>query len=53
MPFSGQSTAYAWYLAGCRTLEDVKQRKGGIELSRVQEIGLKYYDGARVLFHIR
>ena len=43
----GQSTAYAWYLAGCRTLEDIKDRKAGIELSRVQEIGLKYYDGAR------
>jgi hypothetical protein len=41
----GQSTAYAWYLAGCRTLEDIKQRKGGIELSQVQVIGLKYYDG--------
>ena len=50
-PFSfflpGQSTAYAWYLAGCRTLEDIKHRKGGIELSQVQEIGLKYYDGAQ------
>lgn len=42
----GQSTAYAWYLAGCRTLEDIKQRKGGIKLSQVQVIGLKYYDGA-------
>jgi Fingers domain of DNA polymerase lambda len=42
----GQPTAYAWYLAGCRTLEDVKQRKGGIELSHVQVVGLKYYDGA-------
>lgn len=41
----GQSTAHIWYLAGCHTLEDIKQRKGGIELSRVQEIGLKYYDG--------
>ncbi|KAH9996416.1 hypothetical protein BJV74DRAFT_883693 [Russula compacta] len=40
----GQSTARAWYLAGCRTLEDIKQRKGGIVLSRAQEIGLKYYD---------
>jgi Fingers domain of DNA polymerase lambda len=46
LPFSGQSTAYTWYLAGCRTLEDIKQRKGGIELSHVQQIGLKYYDGA-------
>jgi DNA polymerase lambda len=43
---SGQSTAYAWYLTGCRTLEDIEKRKGGIELSRVQIIGLKYYDGA-------
>jgi Fingers domain of DNA polymerase lambda len=42
----GQSTAYAWYLAGCRTLQDVKQRKGGIHLSQAQVIGLKYYDGA-------
>jgi DNA polymerase lambda len=41
----GQSTAYAWYLAGCRTLDDIEKRKGGIELSRVQVIGLKYYDG--------
>ncbi|KAH9957501.1 hypothetical protein BC827DRAFT_653010 [Russula dissimulans] len=40
----GQSTAYAWYLAGCRTLEDIKQRKGGIQLSQVQAIGLRYYD---------
>jgi DNA polymerase lambda len=54
LPFySGQSTAYAWYLAGCRTLEDIKQRKGGIELSHVQEIGLKYYDGARASHPIR
>ena len=44
---AGQSTAYAWYFAGCRTLEDIKERKGGIELSSVQVLGLKYYDGAR------
>ena len=42
----GQSTAYAWYFAGCRTLEDIKERKGGIELSRAQMLGLQYYDGA-------
>ena len=42
----GQSTAYAWYFAGCRTLEDIKERKGGIELSQAQVLGLKYYDGA-------
>lgn len=40
----GQTVAYTWYFAGLRTLDDVKQRKGGIELSSVQEIGLKYYD---------
>jgi DNA polymerase lambda len=42
----GQSTAYAWYFSGCRTLEDIKERKGGIELSQAQVLGLKYYDGA-------
>ncbi|KAF8498194.1 hypothetical protein F5888DRAFT_229651 [Russula emetica] len=40
----GQSTAYAWYFAGCRTLEDIEERKGGIQLSSVQVLGLKYYD---------
>ncbi|KAH9985907.1 Nucleotidyltransferase [Russula vinacea] len=40
----GQSTAYAWYFAGCRTLEDIKERKFGIELSQAQVLGLKYYD---------
>ncbi|KAI0296983.1 hypothetical protein B0F90DRAFT_1669646 [Multifurca ochricompacta] len=40
----GQSTAYAWYHAGCRTLEDIKERKGGVELSSAQVIGLRYYD---------
>jgi hypothetical protein len=43
---SGQSIAYSWYFAGCRTLDDIRARKGGIKLSSVQEIGLKYYDGA-------
>jgi hypothetical protein len=45
-PILGQSTAYAWYFAGCRTLEDIKGRKFGIELSQAQVLGLKYYDGA-------
>ena len=45
LPRPGQSIAYAWYFAGCRTLDDVRKRKGGIKLSSVQEIGLKYYDG--------
>ncbi len=53
LPFSlrasalqGQSIAYAWYFAGCRTLDDIRERKGGIKLSSIQELGLKYYDGA-------
>nr|BAF37047.1 DNA polymerase lambda [Coprinopsis cinerea] len=40
----GRSTAYKWYNAGCRTLDDIRQGKGGVKLSAVQEIGLKYYD---------
>ncbi|KAH8114995.1 Nucleotidyltransferase [Phellopilus nigrolimitatus] len=40
----GLNTAHNWYAAGCRTLEDIKQRKGGIQVTYVQEIGLKYYD---------
>lgn len=43
---TGPATAYAWYFAGCRTLGDIKERKCGIELSPVQVLGLKYYDGA-------
>ncbi|KAI0369528.1 hypothetical protein BV20DRAFT_1053124 [Pilatotrama ljubarskyi] len=40
----GLSTATKWYNHGCRTLEDVKARKGGIRLTTEQEIGLRYYD---------
>ncbi|KAI9454645.1 hypothetical protein BJY52DRAFT_712129 [Lactarius psammicola] len=40
----GQSIAYAWYFAGCRTLDDVREGKGGIKLTNIQELGLKYYD---------
>ncbi|KZT19878.1 hypothetical protein NEOLEDRAFT_1141515 [Neolentinus lepideus HHB14362 ss-1] len=39
----GQQIAWQWYAAGCRTLEDVKARKGDIKVSAVQEIGIKYY----------
>ncbi|EIW56377.1 uncharacterized protein TRAVEDRAFT_59518 [Trametes versicolor FP-101664 SS1] len=39
----GASTARKWYNSGCRTLEDVAARKGGIKLSTEQEIGLRYY----------
>lgn len=34
-----------WWAAGCRTLEDLREGKGGVKLSPVQEIGLLYYDG--------
>jgi DNA polymerase lambda len=43
--FKGQSTAFKWYSAGCRTLEDLRNRKGGVCLSSVQMIGLEYYNG--------
>lgn len=41
----GQSTAFKWYSAGCRTLEDVRVGKNGVTLSPAQEIGLRFYDG--------
>ncbi|KAF9446855.1 hypothetical protein P691DRAFT_732480 [Macrolepiota fuliginosa MF-IS2] len=40
----GQSTAFKWYSAGCRTLEDLRNQKGGVHLNPVQLIGLQYYD---------
>lgn len=43
--YKGQSTAFKWYSAGCRTLEDLRSQKGGVRLSSVQMIGLQYYDG--------
>ncbi|KAI9058672.1 hypothetical protein FKP32DRAFT_1596984 [Trametes sanguinea] len=39
----GLSTAFKWYNNGCRTVEDIAARKGGIKLSTEQKIGLKYY----------
>ncbi|KAH7911258.1 hypothetical protein BJ138DRAFT_1006996 [Hygrophoropsis aurantiaca] len=40
----GRSTAFMWYASGCRTLDDIKARKGGIKISTVQEIGIRFYD---------
>lgn len=40
----GQSTAFKWYSAGCRTLDDLTAGKGGIKLNPVQEIGIRFYD---------
>ncbi|EPT00045.1 hypothetical protein FOMPIDRAFT_58109 [Fomitopsis schrenkii] len=39
----GRHTAFKWYNSGCRTLDDIFARKGGIKLSACQEIGLKHY----------
>ncbi|KAF7795787.1 hypothetical protein EIP86_006954 [Pleurotus ostreatoroseus] len=40
----GKTTAYQWYHAGCKTLEDVRAGKGNIKVSPAQMIGLRYYD---------
>ncbi|KAG1807102.1 uncharacterized protein BJ212DRAFT_765242 [Suillus subaureus] len=40
----GRQIAHMWYNNGCRTLDDIRARKGGIKLSHVQEIGLHFYD---------
>ncbi|KAF9472631.1 hypothetical protein BDN70DRAFT_915818 [Pholiota conissans] len=40
----GQHIAYQWYLAGCRTLDDLKSGVGGVKLTPAQEIGLQFYD---------
>lgn len=45
MARAGVKTAYMWYSAGARTLEDVVAGKGGIKLTPQQEIGIRYYDG--------
>ena len=42
-------TARIWYNNGCKTLEDIAARKGGVRLSYAQEIGLKYYADAQNL----
>lgn len=39
----GPHTAHSWYVRGLRTLADVRNRVGGIELSAAQELGLQYY----------
>ncbi|KAJ7123756.1 hypothetical protein C8R44DRAFT_620870 [Mycena epipterygia] len=40
----GQSTAYKWYAAGCRSLDDLMAGKGGVTLTPAQKIGIKFYD---------
>ncbi|KAF7369789.1 DNA polymerase lambda [Mycena venus] len=40
----GQSTAYQWYAAGCRSLDDLKAGKGGVTLTPAQKIGIEFYE---------
>lgn len=40
----GDTLALKWYQKGLRTLEDVRDRKGGISLSASQEISLRFYE---------
>jgi DNA polymerase lambda len=47
LDFRGQSTAFKWYSAGCRTLGDLTAGNGGVKLSPIQEIGIRFYDGQR------
>jgi hypothetical protein len=47
---TGRQIAHMWYNNGCRTLDDIRARKGGIKLSHVQEIGLQFYDGQPLVF---
>lgn len=44
----GQQTAYQWYAAGCRSLEDLKAGKGGVTLTPAQKIGIEFYDGESI-----
>ncbi|EMD34974.1 hypothetical protein CERSUDRAFT_157745 [Gelatoporia subvermispora B] len=39
----GLNTARKWYNRGCRTLQDLNEGKGGVQLSHVQQIGVNYY----------
>ncbi|KAG1852134.1 hypothetical protein DFJ58DRAFT_661386 [Suillus subalutaceus] len=41
---TGRQIAHMWYNNGCRTLDDIRARKGDIKLSHVQEIGLQFYN---------
>ncbi|KAJ7730231.1 DNA polymerase lambda [Mycena maculata] len=41
---AGQVTAYKWYAAGCRTLDDLLAGKGGVTLTEAQKIGIQFYD---------
>ncbi|KAI0031781.1 Nucleotidyltransferase, partial [Vararia minispora EC-137] len=41
---AGLQISWRWYAAGARTLDDLRAKRFGIKLSRVQRIGLHFYD---------
>jgi hypothetical protein len=49
---TGQSTAYQWYAAGCRSLDDLKAGKGGVTLTPAQKIGIQFYDGELLTIYL-
>lgn len=48
----GQQTAMKWYVNGCRTLDDLRAGKGGVNLTEGQKIGLEFYEGIFVFLHL-
>ncbi|KAF7321117.1 DNA polymerase lambda [Mycena chlorophos] len=40
----GPDVSQRFYLAGCRTLQDLADGVGGVKLNEAQQIGLKYYE---------
>ncbi len=47
----GQVTAFQWYARWMQEARGLEARKGGVKLSAVQKIGLKFYDGQYSLKH--
>jgi len=50
--YAGQSTAFKWYSAGCRTLDDLTAGRGGVKLTPAQEIGIRFYGGQTEIYTI-
>ncbi|KAJ7143311.1 DNA polymerase lambda [Mycena crocata] len=40
----GQTTAYKWYAAGCRSIKNLVDGTGGVVLTPAQKIGIQFYD---------
>ncbi|CAJ1433832.1 unnamed protein product [Effrenium voratum] len=41
---AGESVARRWFMAGCRSLEDLRARQDELQLTRTQRLGLKYVE---------